>query len=243
MVHYGNTTSPGALGGRGASTREEGVSRMPGLPPIRTLGEPLRRLLPARQTAATRAFEDGIPSGLLRSGFRPRPRKDSDLQGCVRLLYLVHDLDGKYPAHFPDSPRDWLSQADVTKAWVIKPQGRVLGHVATSTVGNDPVEALRWRETSGVNPRRLGAVTRLFVSPEVRRHGLGSGLVRLATAEIWRQQLLPVADVVSASDEAVALFHRLGWKLLGIYPWGTAHENLQIHYFAAPDTRLRSDPH
>jgi GNAT superfamily N-acetyltransferase len=163
-----------------------------------------------------------------------RPRTAKDLGACARLLRVVHDEAG-YPVLWPDAPRAWLDDG-VSGAWVAEHLGEVLGHVAVRSVGSDAQSRLRWQEITGLEPSRLAAVSRLFVRPRVRGEGIGRALLSAATAAIRQRGALPVADVVSRSTQALALFDQQGWRLLAMDQWGPADDRLEVHRLVLPAT-------
>ena len=162
-----------------------------------------------------------------------RRRGPKDVPACARLLRLVH-AEGQYPVYWPEAPRAWLADEEVVDAWVAERQGEMLGHVAISRVGLDPVSAMRWREITGRSPSELGGVSRLFVRPKAAGQGIGSALLEVAVAEIRARGLLPVLEVVTASRDAIALYEARGWRLVGMYDWGHRADRLRIHYYTAP---------
>jgi len=142
--------------------------------------------------------------------------------------------EGQYPVYWPDAPRAWLNDDEVLDAWVVERQGEILGHVAISKVGLDAVSALRWREVTGCEPSELAGVSRLFVRNRFRGQGLGAALLDVAVAEIRARGLIPVLDVVGASEDAIKLYEDIGWRQLAMYPWGEKAAKLRIYYYAAP---------
>lgn len=162
-----------------------------------------------------------------------RRRRPRDLAACARLLWLVH-AEGQYPVYWPDAPRAWLADPEVVEAWVAETRGELVGHVAICEVGRDPVTALRWREITGRSPARLAGVSRMFVRPRARGHGIGSALLDVAVKEIRARGLVPVLEVVTASRDAVALYDARGWRLAGIYDWGRPADRLRVLYYLAP---------
>ena len=162
-----------------------------------------------------------------------RRRRAKDLGACARLLRVVYS-QGQYPVYWPEAPRAWLSGQDVVTAWVLERHGEIIGHVAISRVGLDPVSALRWRELTGQPPSALAGVSRFFVRPRVRGQGFGTALLDVAVANIRAAGLAPVFDVVSASKDAIKLHEDRGWQLRGTYPWGKPTDKLQISYYTSP---------
>ncbi|MGH3447971.1 MAG: GNAT family N-acetyltransferase [Nocardioidaceae bacterium] len=215
------------------------------LRPVRALAWPVYRLVaryrhklpggtPACQTPALRATPPA-------SEQRPAPpapgevrrRRASDINACVRLLHAVYG-DGQYPVYLPDHPDEWLTARDVMAAWVVQPEGRVIGHVAVVRLDQDLVEAMRWREVTGRDPATLAGVSQLMVSPDARGAGVGSRLLETAVSDIRQRGLHPVLEVVDASVDAIEMYERRGWQLVAIYPWGRPVDDLQIRYYEAP---------
>jgi predicted DCC family thiol-disulfide oxidoreductase YuxK/GNAT superfamily N-acetyltransferase len=171
------------------------------------------------------------PAALTIKGLRRRRARD--LPACARLLRVVF-TEGQYPVHWPDGPRAWLGDSAVIDAWVVERQGEILGHVAISKVGLDPLSALRWREVTGFAPTGLAAVSRLFVRPRVRGQGIGSALLDVAVAEIRTRRLLPVLEVVGTSTDAIRLVEDRGWRLRAMYPWEEQVDQLHVYYYSLP---------
>lgn len=141
-----------------------------------------------------------------------RPRTAGDVETCVRLLKEVHRCDG-YPVNWPDRPEQWLTQAALG-AWVAELEGRVVGHVGLAPAGDGDVAPGLWGERNGTSRELTAVVSRLFVAPGARGHGIGALLVGRAVEEARRRGLHPVLDVVASDTAAAALYERLGWELL-----------------------------
>jgi [ribosomal protein S18]-alanine N-acetyltransferase len=81
-------------------------------------------------------------------------------------------------------------------------------------------------ESIGVEPDRIGVVSRLMVSPSLRRSGVGRRLLRTAAAEAVRRGLPPALDVVTSYTAAIALYEHEGWRRIGtirlVLPDGTS---------------------
>ena len=100
-----------------------------------------------------------------------RPRTDDDMDACVRMATIIHDLDG-YPSRHPIDFREFLVSADAFAAWVAERDGQVVGHVALHRHSTPEVLAMASRAL--IRPvDRLGVVARLLVSPDVRRKKIG----------------------------------------------------------------------
>lgn len=199
--------------------------RLPAGPPMFPVPPPRPDVL--EQWAAERTGDD--PQALVRR------RSAKEVLGAQRLLFAVHD-DDPYPIPWPDSPESWLCDDTVLAAWVIKPEGRVLGHVAISAVDHDALEGLRWREVTGDDPSTLTAVSRLFVAPDCRRQGFGTALLAAAVGAIRADGRRPVAEVASDNPDAIGMFERLGWSLVAMYPSPEPDLVEHVRYFAAPHT-------
>ncbi|WP_406345866.1 GNAT family N-acetyltransferase [Streptomyces sp. NBC_00648] len=172
-----------------------------------------------------------------RSGARPtpyvRPRTDRDLDACVDALAAVHERDG-YPVNWPDRPGDWLAQPSLLSAWVAELDGRVAGHVGLSLSGTGDVAPGLWSARAGVGPDATAVVSRLFVAPEARGHGIGGLLLARAVSEAQARGLYPVLDVVASDTAATALYERLGWELLAEVEqeWGP-RQTVAVRCYAA----------
>lgn len=160
-----------------------------------------------------------------------RPRRPADLDGCVAALALVHTHSG-YPVDWPVDPAAWLTPAALLTAWTAELDGQVVGHVGLCAPGEGDAAAALWRSRPG---RPAPAViSRLYVSPAARGHGLGAALLDRAVRAARTRGLHPVLDVVAA-DPAAAFYERLGWRGLGtvVQQWGPARDVL-VNCFAAP---------
>ncbi|GAA3837455.1 GNAT family N-acetyltransferase [Streptomyces coacervatus] len=164
-----------------------------------------------------------------------RRRTGRDLDACVQVLAVVHEHSG-YPVNWPEKPTDWLTPRSLLAAWVAKLDGRVVGHVGLSRGGRGDVAPGLWGARAGVGAEAAAVVSRLFVSPEARGHGLGAALMARAVAEAHGRGLHPVLDVVAASDTAAtALYERLGWELLDVVEqrW-SPDQVVTLRCYAAP---------
>jgi predicted DCC family thiol-disulfide oxidoreductase YuxK/GNAT superfamily N-acetyltransferase len=215
---------------RNASTPWQTAGRLLAAPGSRHVAWPVYRWAAQHR--------DGLPGGTTTDGpsreGRPvkglRRRRARDVGACVRLLRVVFYED-RYPTTWPDGARSWLDGDDVVDAWVVERQGEILGHVAISHTGLDPLSALRWRELTGQSPDQLAAVSRLFVRPRARRERIGTALLDVALAGIRARGLTPVLEVVKSWEGAVALVESRGWRLVAMYPWGDPGERLQVFYY------------
>jgi GNAT superfamily N-acetyltransferase len=143
-----------------------------------------------------------------------RARVDADASGCERLARAVHASDG-YPISLRDD--DFLGfvvSPAALAAWVIVRDAEIVGHVALHARTSRPAMALA-AASIGVDESELGVVARLMVSPSARRRGIARRLLDIAVAEACRRDLVPILDVVTVYEPAVALYERAGWARLG----------------------------
>jgi GNAT superfamily N-acetyltransferase len=148
-----------------------------------------------------------VPS--LDSPVTVRRRRAKDLPGCVRALEVVHATNA-YPMWWPADPTGWLSPAGLAAAWVAELAGVVVGHVCLVRGVEDPLVT----SLTGAHRDQLATVSRLFVAPEARGRGLAASLLAAATAHASAQGLELMLDVVDDGGPAVALYERLGWRLV-----------------------------
>ncbi len=148
-----------------------------------------------------------------------RRRHDDDLDACVAVLGEVHAHSG-YPHYWPGDPVRWLTPEGLTGAWVAESGGAVFGHAA-----------LCGRE-----------VSRLYVAPGARGHGVGARLMAVVEAEAAARGLRLVLEVKTSDTSAVALYERRGWVRRGTerQEWGVAGsaaevvEAVEVHRYEAP---------
>ncbi|WP_330294605.1 GNAT family N-acetyltransferase [Streptomyces sp. NBC_00503] len=150
------------------------------------------------------------------------------------MLAEVHGCDG-YPLNWPEYPGEWLTQPSLLAAWVAVLDGRVVGHIGLSRSGDGDAAAGLWSRREGAPVESSAVVSRLFVSPAARGHGIGARLMARAVQDAQRRALHPVLDVLAADKSAAALYERLGWTLLGTVDqrWGPTR-TVTVHCYAAP---------
>jgi GNAT superfamily N-acetyltransferase len=161
-----------------------------------------------------------------------RPLVAGDLAECVRVLAEVHQRDG-YPVHWPDRPDDWLSRASGLGAWVAELDGRLAGHVGLGRNRESDLAPTVWSDRHGAAPERTAVVSRLFVAPQARGHGIGALLIGQAVAEARCRDLHPVLDVVASDAAAVALYERLGWERMATVERRWGQRTVAIHCHTA----------
>ncbi|MFD3521631.1 GNAT family N-acetyltransferase [Streptomyces sp. NPDC058653] len=169
-----------------------------------------------------------------------RKREAADLDACVRVLADVHASDG-YPVDWPRDPAEWLAPPDSADspdslgAWVALLDGTLVGHVCLSAARPGDTAPGLWAGRHGTGPERSAVVSRLYVSPKARGHGIGALLLAETLRASRGLGLHPVLDVVTSDRSAAALYERQGWTLLatGEQRWGP-DRTVQVHSYAAP---------
>ncbi|HXQ44359.1 MAG TPA: GNAT family N-acetyltransferase [Acidimicrobiales bacterium] len=142
-----------------------------------------------------------------------RERVDVDLDRCVAIAVLVHDLDG-YPPYLPTDLRAFVAAPDAYGAWVVEKAGEIVGHVALHR-GSSPAVLAVAGEALSRPVDRLGVVARLFVDPSARRSGVGETLLDVASRQAVARGLWPVLDVATQLEGAIRLYERCGWSRAG----------------------------
>ncbi|WP_329569765.1 GNAT family N-acetyltransferase [Kitasatospora sp. NBC_01266] len=167
--------------------------------------------------------------------FEIRRRWSGDLPGCVSALAEVHRVDG-YPVAWPRDPARWLVESDQLACWVAvsAATGEVVGHAGLCRGPGSSAAGVWAARGEGRVADAAGAVSRLYVAPPARGHGLGARLLDVVAAQARAWDLHPVLDVVTENTAAVELYHRRGWELLlttdQIWPNGMT---VAVHCFAA----------
>lgn len=160
-----------------------------------------------------------------------RQRLDHDLDECVVVLAAVHEQDG-YPLNWPDNPHSWLARPALFAAWVAERNGRIVGHVGLSRGTEHDAAAALWGAREGRGPDKAAVISRLYVCPAARGHGLGAALLDKAAGEAHSRGLQPVLDVVASDTSAVSLYERAGWQLLATVDeqWGP-HQTVTLRCY------------
>jgi GNAT superfamily N-acetyltransferase len=166
-----------------------------------------------------------------------RARSEDDLSACERVARAVHALDG-YPVFVPDGDfRRFLTSPPALAAWVAVVDAEIIGHVALHPPTSLEVARLV-RSQLGMDAFLLGVIARLFVAPSARRRGVARVLMDVAQVEADRRGLVPIVDVVTRHEPAVALYDNSGWTRLGTVevelPDGTTIEEFVYRSPVAP---------
>jgi GNAT superfamily N-acetyltransferase len=150
----------------------------------------------------------------------------------VRALEAVHAADG-YPMWWPLDPAGWLNPVGCASAWVAEVGGTIAGHVCVVGGVAEPVVAA----AAGLSSDRLATVSRLFVAPAARGRRLGASLLAAASGHASALGLALMLDVVDDGGPAVALYERLGWRLVDrrFTDWQTPQgDRLPVRIYLAP---------
>jgi GNAT superfamily N-acetyltransferase len=142
-----------------------------------------------------------------------RRRTESDLDECVEIARLVHQVDG-YPLYLPTDLHTFLVSPDAYGAWVAEEGGQIVGHVALHPRSTDVALRLAC-DVLGQPVDRLGIVARLLVAPSGRRRGVGRALLEEAAGEALTRGLWPILDVATQLTPAIQLYERCGWIPVG----------------------------
>lgn len=113
--------------------------------------------------------------------------------------------------------------------------GAVAGHVCLSPARPGDAAPGVWSGVTGLSPERTAVVSRLFVSPKARGHGIGALLLTETVREARERGLRPVLDVVTSDRSAAALYERQGWTLMATAElrWGP-DRTVQVHCYEGP---------
>lgn len=189
----------------------------------------LRRPEPVGVRAAIQE-DHGVTKSLI------RVRTDEDLRACVDALAAVHACD-RYPVDWPTDPRRWLAPADLVGAWVAVERTDVVGHVGLSL--HDATELPpSVAEAIGTSAGRIGSITRLFITPSGRGHGLATRLLDVAREKAAELGAPLVLDVSDEGRAAIAVYERAGWERVASAraDWlNTAGVPALLYYYVSPE--------
>ncbi|MGW0807652.1 GNAT family N-acetyltransferase [Nonomuraea sp. NPDC002799] len=162
-----------------------------------------------------------------------RPRTPEDLDACVKALAEVQAAD-RYPVDWPDNPAAWLTPDDLTGAWIaIEPTGEPGPTTGAGQTGAGPAV-----EPTGVLGHvaltRDAEITRLFLTPAARGHGLATRLLDTVRAAAATPLKL---EVSAEGGAAIAFYERSGWRRVGSTraTWlNAAGEPALLHHYVSP---------
>ena len=142
-----------------------------------------------------------------------RPREAADIPGAAAALVSVYTTDG-YPVEGVADPSAWLSPPGLQQAWVGVLDDVVVGHAAIMSPNPRKGAVQAWIDQGGDLDRVL-VLARLFVRREGRGYGLGSMLTERASGWAEEQGKKVVLDVIEKDVNAVRIYERLGWRIIG----------------------------
>ena len=165
-----------------------------------------------------------------------RPRRPEDLPALAGVLAAQQAHTGypqRWPLPFPVEV--FLHRPAQLQAWVAELDGAVVGHVAAASVQPGDMATV-WSAGTGRPLTGLAEVSVLFVDHETAGRGVGSALLTTAVGFIREGGLTPVLDVVQETANAVRLYQRRGWQVVGESrpPW-LPDDHLPVLLMALPD--------
>ena len=164
-----------------------------------------------------------------------RPRRPEDLAPLAEVLAGQQGHTGypqRWPLPFP--VEEFLHRPAQLRAWVAELDGAVVGHVAVAAV--QPGEmATVWMAGTGRPLAELAEVSVLFVDHAITGRGVGAALLGEAVAFIRDSGRTPVLDVVQETQNALRLYERNGWEVVGeTRPWWLPDANLPVLLMVLP---------
>ena len=162
-----------------------------------------------------------------------RRRVSDDMDACIGVLAEVHEAD-HYPANWPTHPGRWLTPDGLLEAWVAASGSAIAGHVVLQDgAGVDPTLT----NALDVPPDRLASVSRLFVAPGVRGHGVAGQLLATVGRYASVRALRLTLDVADNCTAAIRLYEQAGWTRIGSTPveWLTTNGAPgSVHHYLGP---------
>ena len=148
---------------------------------------------------------------------RIRIRTAADLPLLAEVLAAQVPYSG-YPQNWPlPYPVErFIARSGELGAWVatLGDDPAPVGHISVTTP-DEGVEADGWVAGAGRPVEELAAVSVLFVDHRVAGRGVGTALLDAAVRFIRGSHRVPVLDVVQETENAVRLYLRHGWQVVG----------------------------
>lgn len=144
-----------------------------------------------------------------------RLRRPEDLPALAEVLAAQQSRTGypqRWPLPFP--VEEFLDRPAQLEAWVAELDGSVVGHVAAAAVVPGEMGDV-WSAGTGRPLDQLAEVAVLFVDHTTVGRGVGSSLLTTAVEFIRGRGCVPVLDVVQETENAVRLYERRGWQVVG----------------------------
>lgn len=169
------------------------------------------------------------------TGVGIRPRRPEDLAPLAEVLAGQQGHTGypqRWPLPFP--VEEFLDRPPQLEAWVAELDGAVVGHVAVAAVQAGEM-ATAWMAGTGRPMGELAEVSVLFVDHAMTGRGIGAALLGEAVAFIRDSGRAPVLEVVQETRNAVRLYERNGWQVVGeARPWWLPQGNLPVLLMVLP---------
>ncbi|RYP91252.1 hypothetical protein DL770_002644 [Monosporascus sp. CRB-9-2] len=154
-----------------------------------------------------------------------RPRRDSDLAGCVATLRMVHSLGG-YPVDGVEDALGFLRTDD--RAWVAArdADGAIVGHAALSKPDERSGYVALWRQ---LHPTGFGS-------------GSDKGDIVGLGAPARRRGAKAVMLALLKDQDAIRLYRKLGWMHYGTtaYRWGDGKQ-MDGECFVSPEPNNQNE--
>ncbi len=149
----------------------------------------------------------------------------------------THDADN-YPMRWPADPPSWLRVPDTLAAMVGELDGAVVAHgLIRRAEGTAAADLLA--SASGFPVEDVAMVSRLYVVPSARRHGVGARLLDALLSAAAQHEVMVGLDVVDKDTAAIAMYERAGWRRVATVPCDWAPHR-QMHCYLAPARSCKS---
>jgi len=171
-------------------------------------------------------------------GIAVRERTAADLPLLTDVLAAQQPVSGypqRWPLPFP--VERFLTRPGELGAWVatLGDDPAPVGHVSVTTTDPGP-ETEGWVVGTGRPAEQLATVSVLFVDHTVAGRGVGTALLDRAVQFIRDSGRVPVLDVVQETANAVRLYQRHGWQVVGeARPWWLPDDLLPVLLMVLPD--------
>lgn len=141
-----------------------------------------------------------------------RERLPADFPALIRAMRAVHEADA-YPSVWPAEPLGFLNPPLTLAAWTAQCNGEIVGQAILRAVPSDNVPV--WVQATNLQPDQVAVVSRLFISPAGRGHGLARQLLQSAWARAEALGQRAILDVHLKNRAAIALYDAQGWQRVG----------------------------
>lgn len=145
-----------------------------------------------------------------------RPTTPADVDALADVLVQVHAKDG-YPVEGIAEPQSWLTLTDPLGQWTASLNGQPVGHVAMTRPGHGDAAASMLEELEGASSATIAVLVRLFVAPAARGASIAEQLMETVETRARTTGLRLTLDVMEKDRQAIALYKRRGWAVLGAF--------------------------